>query len=226
MADISAARKINITEIQLFANNISMSWKLVIFSWKLEPQYRLYGSLSLLSTFLTVNAHLGAGVHQQAIQRDLWKGQRNYLTMHDLCVWYKYSHSSRCIHIGISFLTELQHKNIFSITKKPLQSHEIIIVSALKKMRDKWMCFFVMMMISLLAQGNYVTMPMCFPWVTKRNNEGGGRWCLFAIASHWRRGRIEGWRKEVKQMHTLLSSGCTLHIYKEEGACLPRPQKE
>lgn len=89
--------------------------------------------LFLLSTFLTVNAHLGAGGHQQAIQRDLWKGQRNYLTMHNLGVRYKYSHSSRCIHISISFLTELQHKNIFSITKKTLQSHEIIIVSALKK---------------------------------------------------------------------------------------------
>lgn len=132
--------------------------------------------LFLLSTFLTVNAHLGAGGHQQAIQRDLWKGQRNYLTMHNLGVRYKYSHSSRCIHISISFLTELQHKNIFSITKKTLQSHEIIIVSALKKKkRVEWMCFFVMMMISLLTQGNYVTMPMCFPWVTKRNNEGGGR---------------------------------------------------
>lgn len=35
-----------------------------------------------------------------------------------------------------------------------------------------------------------------------------------------------GWRKEVKQMHTLLSSGCTPHIYKEEGAYLPGQRKE
>lgn len=35
-----------------------------------------------------------------------------------------------------------------------------------------------------------------------------------------------GERKEVKQMHTLLSSGCTPRIYKEEGACLPGQQRE
>lgn len=35
-----------------------------------------------------------------------------------------------------------------------------------------------------------------------------------------------GWTKEVKQMHTLLSSGCTPRICKEEGACLPGQQKE
>lgn len=66
-------------------------------------------------------------------------------------------------------------KYLLDNKKKPCKANFIIIVSALKKKkRDKWMCFFVMM-ISLLAQGNYVTMPMCFPWVTKRNNEGGGR---------------------------------------------------
>lgn len=33
-----------------------------------------------------------------------------------------------------------------------------------------------------------------------------------------------GEEREVRPMLTLLSSGCTLHRYKEEGACLPVQQ--
>lgn len=85
------------------------------------------------------------------------------------------------------------------------------------------------MMISLSAQVNYVTMAMHFPWDKVRNDDSmrqaGGDVCF-----EWH--RIQGgggsgvMEKEVKLMHTLLSSGCTPRIYKEEGACLPGQQKE
>lgn len=48
--------------------------------------------------------------------------------------------------------------DIQSIT--PLQSH----VTHTGGKTNKWLCGFVMM-ISLSAQGNYVTMAMLFPWV-------------------------------------------------------------
>lgn len=35
-----------------------------------------------------------------------------------------------------------------------------------------------------------------------------------------------GWRAGLRQMRTLLSSGCTPRKCKEEGACLPGQQKE
>lgn len=66
---------------------------------------------------------------------------------------------------------------------------------------------------------------MYFPWVKVQNNEGGqeGDACL-----EWQLigGGVGGAWKEEKQTPTLLSSGCTPRIYKEEGACLPGQQKE
>lgn len=61
-----------------------------------------------------------------------------------------------------------------------------------------------------------------FPWAKGRNNEAGSRWTGFLLKEEEDR-----WiEKRGKTEHTLLSSGCTPHICKEEAACLPGQQKE
>lgn len=59
-----------------------------------------------------------------------------------------------------------------SISKKTAEPCNYNILHAGEK-RNNWLCGFVMM-ISLSARGNYVTMVMYFPWVKERNNEAGG----------------------------------------------------
>lgn len=49
--------------------------------------------------------------------------------------------------------------------------------------RNKWLHGFVMM-ISLSAWGNYVTMATYFPWVKVQNNEVGSRGCMLGMAMY------------------------------------------
>lgn len=49
--------------------------------------------------------------------------------------------------------------------------------------RNKWLRGFVLM-ISLSAWGNYVTMATYFPWVKVQNNEVGSRGCMLKMATY------------------------------------------
>lgn len=128
--------------------------------------------------------------------------------------WLTHQSYDGCLQAPYLILTvkgKQQHRSDVIITK--LYSGE---------KRNKWRRGFVMM-ISLRALGNCVTIVMCFSRglkcrrITRRTRGTATYW--------WQRGDSAGRRREVRPALTLLSSGCTLHKYKEEGACLPTQQK-
>lgn len=88
-------------------------------------------------------------------------------------------------YISLNFLTKQGHKAIFPEYQRKNKRAEPCNYNMLHagEKRNKWLRGFVMM-ISLSARGNYVTIVMYFPWVKVRNNEAGRRGCMFGMATY------------------------------------------
>lgn len=111
------------------------------------------------------------------------KGQKKIWTICDLLLR---------AYLHFAYAQQFQLPSSLNIKKTPPYSYFILHT---REKRNKWLHDYVMM-ISLLAQGNYVTMAMWFPPELRggiMRQEVGG------LASYWRSEENRGLRKEAKQ---------------------------
>lgn len=151
----------------------------------------MHSKTGINSNPFLMNSHLGAGAHQPAIHCGPWKGDRNVWTLLDLwtncATLHKACTQFNCVHTSQSQLANINLKtqNVFPQCQRKHRNSEPCKNNMLHAgvKRNKRLHGFVIM-ISLSAQGNYVTMAMYFLWVKLRNSEAG-RSCMFGVVTYW-----------------------------------------
>lgn len=160
--------------------------------------------------------YLAAGEHRRAIQRGHWKGRR-------IDDWFAhtltYTSKLRLMSAGTILNFECERKT----TASQRCNYNKTVLWRKAKQVAAWFCDDDLIMDT----GELCNHSDAFLlWVKVQNNEADRTGCMIGTATYWwQQGGSGGRRREVRSALTLLSSGCTLHIYKEEGACLPTQQK-
>lgn len=157
MAEISAAKK------QLTINDLETKDDSNLVCFKTAYTAHVY----------FVFPHLVVRVHQPAIQCGLWKHLNH--------TWLINPHIRHTV--SILFSSAWQSSNITLDKADKTAGPCNYNTPHTGEKRNKWLRGFVMM-ISLSAWGNYVTMATYFPWVKVQNNEVGSRGCVLGLATY------------------------------------------